>query len=180
VGGGPLSDSGIHHFVVHHSAKGFSAINFSAKAESELFRNFRFWVCFRFRGRLPLFDPCPGSAIRALSIWTGSSRIRENSEVAVVAGPPEISPNSHEFGYAQLQSRFVRPKRFVPTSFQFARYQTMLAIDRCMLASRLFDLVARTCQPLPPVIVELLSFAFDLVADRQTQRQLHVGPCPGP
>ena len=35
-------------------------------------------------------------------IWTESSRIRENSEAAVVAGPPETRPNSHEFGYAQL------------------------------------------------------------------------------
>jgi hypothetical protein len=31
---------------------------------------------------------------------TGSSRIRENSEAADVAGPHETPPNSHEFSYA--------------------------------------------------------------------------------
>ena len=36
---------------------------------------------------------------------TGSSRIRENSEGAAVVGPGETPPNSHEFGYAQLQRR---------------------------------------------------------------------------
>jgi hypothetical protein len=42
VGSGQWSDSGLHHFAVHHSAKDLSATNFSAKAELEMLRNFRF------------------------------------------------------------------------------------------------------------------------------------------
>jgi hypothetical protein len=38
-----------------------------------------------------------------LRISTQSSRIRENSGDAAVARPRETPPNSHEFGYAQLQ-----------------------------------------------------------------------------
>jgi len=38
-----------------------------------------------------------------LRIWTVRSRIRENSVAAVIAGPPETPPNSHESGYSQLQ-----------------------------------------------------------------------------
>lgn len=40
-----------------------------------------------------------------LRICTGRSRIRENSEAAVVAGPAETPPNSHEFGYANFKRR---------------------------------------------------------------------------
>jgi hypothetical protein len=57
---GQWSDSGIHHFAVHHFAKDLSAINFSAKGELELLRN------SRLRGSLPFFHPCPGFAIRAI------------------------------------------------------------------------------------------------------------------
>jgi hypothetical protein len=38
-----------------------------------------------------------------LRFSTGSSRIRENSDSGLVAVPRETRPNSHEFGYAQLQ-----------------------------------------------------------------------------
>jgi hypothetical protein len=40
----------------------------------------------------------PGNAAKHFG-----SRIRENSDAAVAAGPCGTSPNSHEFGYAQPQ-----------------------------------------------------------------------------
>jgi (4-(4-[2-(gamma-L-glutamylamino)ethyl]phenoxymethyl)furan-2-yl)methanamine synthase len=51
---------------------------------------------------IPLLDGRPAAV--NLRFPTGSSRIRENSDSGFVAVPRETPTNSHEFGYAQLQS----------------------------------------------------------------------------
>jgi RNA-directed DNA polymerase len=55
-----------------------------------------------------VIDGCPengtGSGSWKLRFSTGSSRIRENSDSGLLAVPRETPPNSHESGYAQLQS----------------------------------------------------------------------------
>ena len=47
----------------------------------------------------------------------------------------------------------------------------MFGIDRRVLPPCLFDFVARTRQPLLPVLVELLSLAFDVFGRGKTQLQ---------
>jgi hypothetical protein len=84
------------------------------------------------------------SGVLKLRIWTGSSRIRENTEAAVVAGPPEAHPNSHEFGYAQLQ----RLRSVLQISFLRRRRSTVaprfrppskMKFERLTFARRRYD-----------------------------------------
>ena len=57
---------------------------------------------------------------------------------------------------------FVHAEGFVPTAFPFARHEAMVGIDRRVLSPRLFDFIARTREPLLPVVVELFSLAFEV------------------
>jgi len=71
-------------------------------------------------GRLHLLENRDGAwTVRhaALCISEASSRIRENSEAAAVAGSRETPPNSHEFGYAQGQAALRPDGRLDPAAW---------------------------------------------------------------
>ena len=96
--------------------------------------------------------------------------VRQRDDLCALVGRKLRRAVAREADVIGLQL-FVRAEGFVPTAFQFARHQAMVGIDRRVLSPRLFDFIARTRQPLLPVVVELLSLAFDVRGGRQTQLQ---------